>query len=85
MKFALHYIGEGPVAHFIEMEDVWVYARENGLCSEEIFDEELPPRRILNPSYEIHTFATDGELVAMSRVRLIDAPQEDWQGSWPDI
>jgi hypothetical protein len=84
MKFALHCIGEGLVAHFTSMDDVWVYARENGLCSEEIFDDELPPRRILNPSYEIRTFATDGELIAMSRVRLSDASQEDWQGSWPD-
>jgi hypothetical protein len=78
MKFALHYIGEGPVAHFTAMDDVWAYARENGLCSEEIYDDELPPRRILNPSYEIHTFATDGELITMSRTRLSFKPEQEW-------
>lgn len=84
MKFALHCVGEGAVADFPTMDEVWVYARENGLCSEEIYDEELPPRRILNPKYEIHTFATDGELIAMSHIRLTDAPSSEWEGSWPD-
>jgi hypothetical protein len=84
MKFALHCVGEGPVAHFTSIDYVWAYVRENGLCSEEIFDDELPPRRILNPNYEIHTFATDGELVAMSRTRLSNVSQDEWEGSWPD-
>ena len=84
MRFALHCVGEGPIAQFTKMDDVWVYVRENGLCSEEIFDDELPPRRLLNPSYEIHTFATDGELIAMSRTRLTEISQDEWEGSWPD-
>lgn len=78
MRFALHCHGEGMVFECPTMDEVWVYVRENGLCSEEIYDDELPPRRILNPKYEIHTFATDGELVAMSRTRLSFGPREEW-------
>ena len=51
------------------MDEVW-YVRANGLCSEEITHEDMPPRRILNPEYAIHTFDPDGELVAVSRTRL---------------
>jgi hypothetical protein len=66
------------VVEYPTMDEVWVYVRTNGLCSEEITNEELPPRRILNPKYEIHTFASDGELIAMSRVRLTNAPVSEW-------
>lgn len=83
MKFALHCIGEGTVVEYPTIDQVWIYVRENGLCSEDIYDDELPPRRILNPNYEIHTFATDGELVAMSRIRLAYAPVNEWEGEWP--
>ena len=65
-------------------DEVWSYAQDKGLCAEEIYDDELPPRRILNPRYEIHTFASDGELVAMSRVRLADPPLKEWESEWPD-
>jgi hypothetical protein len=91
MKFTLHCVGEGTVVEYGSMEEVWVYVRENGLCSEEIVDDELPPRRILNPKYEIHTIATDGELIAMSRTRLSDAAQDPenelgslWGTGWQD-
>jgi hypothetical protein len=84
MKFALHSAEEGFVAQYSTMDEIWVYVRERGLCCEEIFDDELPPRRILNPNYQIHTFATDGELIAMSRVRLTNPPQNEWDGAWPD-
>jgi hypothetical protein len=84
MKFVLHCIGEGMVIECITMDEVWSYARDNGLCAEEIYDDELPPRRILNPRYEIHTFASDGELVAMSRIRLADPPLKEWESEWPD-
>jgi hypothetical protein len=83
MKFALHCEGEGTVVEYPTMDEVWLYVRENGLCSEEIYDEELSPRRILNPKYEIHTFATGGELIAMSCVRLTHPPQSEWGGPWP--
>lgn len=85
MKFALYCRGEGVVVEYPSIDEVWTYVRANGLCSEEINDEELPPRRILNPSYEIHTYATDGELIAMSRTRLTHAPQSEWEGPWPVI
>jgi hypothetical protein len=78
MRFGLHCHGEGTVVERPTMDEIWVYVRQNALCSEEIFDEELPPRRILNPKYEIHTYATDGELIAMSRTRLSYAPPEEW-------
>jgi hypothetical protein len=78
MKFGLHCHGEGTVVERPTMDEIWVYVRQNALCSEEIFDEELPPRRILNPKYEIHTYATDGELIAISRTRLSYAPPEEW-------
>ena len=78
MKFALYRQDEGIVIECPTMEEVWVYVRANGLCSEEITHEELPPRRILNPQYEIHTFARDGELIAMSRMRLSYAPESEW-------
>jgi hypothetical protein len=78
MIFALHCHAEGKLVECPTMDEVWVYVRDNGLCSEEIYEEELLPRRILNPKHEIHTYATDGELIAMSRTRLSYAPQEEW-------
>ena len=84
MKFALHCAGEGVVVESSSMDELWVYVRENGLCSEEIFDEELPARRVLNASYRIHTIASVGELIAMSRMRWTHVPVEEWSGSWPD-
>jgi hypothetical protein len=78
MKFALYRRGDEKIVECQTMDEVWVFARENGFCTEEIFDDELPPRRILHPQYEIHTFATDGELVAMSRTRLTFTPEEEW-------
>jgi hypothetical protein len=78
MKFALYCRGKGMVVEYPTMDEVWQYARANGLCSDEITNEDLPPRRILDPKYEIHTFASNGELIAMTRVRLTYASENDW-------
>jgi hypothetical protein len=78
MKFALYRRGEEKIVECPTMDEVWAFVRENGFCSEEVVNDALPPRRILNPQYEIHTFATNGELIAMSRTRLSFAPEEEW-------
>jgi hypothetical protein len=84
MKFALHCIDDGSSVEFPTEEEVWRHVRANNLCSEEIFDDELPARRVLNSSYRIHTIATDGELIAMSRIRWTHVSLEDWDAAWPD-
>src|SRR5262249_13779646 len=70
MKFALFRIGGDSIVECPTMDEVWTYVRANGLCSEETTHEDMPPRRILNPGYAIHTFDPDGELVAMSRTTV---------------
>ena len=78
MKFALFSIGGDSIVEFRTMDDVWLYVRANGLCSEEITHEDVPPRRILNPGYAIHTFDPDGELVAMSRTSYSYSYTSEW-------
>lgn len=78
MKFALFHIEGHFIAELPTMDELWTYVRANGLCSEEITHEDLPPRRILNPGYTIHTFDPDGELVAMSRTKLSYINTSEW-------
>jgi hypothetical protein len=78
MKFALFHIEGNFIAELPTMDELWTYVRANGLCSEEITHEDLPPRRILNPGYAIHTFDPDGELVAMSRTKLSYINTREW-------
>ena len=78
MKFALFRAGDDSIVDFPTMDEVWVYVRANGLCSEEITHEDMPPRRILNPGYTIHTFDPNGELVAMSRMRPSYVDMREW-------
>jgi hypothetical protein len=78
MKFALFRIGGDSIVECPTMDEVWTYVRANGLCSQEITHEDMPPRRILNPEYAIHTFDPDGELVAMSRTRLSYVNTSEW-------
>jgi hypothetical protein len=47
MKFALFRIGGDSIVECPTMDEVWTYVRANGLCSEEITHEDMPPRRIL--------------------------------------
>jgi NADH:ubiquinone oxidoreductase subunit len=69
MKNALYCIEDGSTVKFPTEYEAWLHVRANGLCSEEIDNEDLPRRRILNPKYEIHTYDPDGTLIAMSRAR----------------
>jgi hypothetical protein len=46
-------------ALFATEQDVWTYVREQELCSEIIEREDMEPRRVLNPGYEIHTCGAD--------------------------
>ena len=78
MKFALFRVEGNSIAEFLTMDEVWTYVRTNGLCSEEITHEDMPPRRILNPGYTIHTFDPNGELVAMSRTRPSYVDTREW-------
>jgi hypothetical protein len=78
MKFALFRIEGDSIAEFPTMDEVWTYVQANGLCAEEITHEDMPPRRILNPGYAIHTFDPDGELVAMSRMRYSYGNTSEW-------
>ena len=78
MKFVLFRIGGDSIVECPTMDEVWTYVRANSLCSEEITHEDMPPRRILNPEYAIHTFDPDGELVAMSRTRLGYVNTGEW-------
>ena len=78
MKFALFRVDGESIVEYSSIDQVWSYARANGLCSEEITHEDMPPRRILNPGYAIHTFDPHGELVAMSRTRLSYSPESEW-------
>jgi hypothetical protein len=83
MKFTLHCIEDGSSVEFHTEEEVWQHVRAVGLCTEEIYDDELPPRRVLNPNFRIHTYDPDGELIAMSRTRYTDVSLEQWTGPWP--
>ena len=78
MKFALFRVEGNSIAEFLTMDEVWTYVEVNGLCSEEITHEYVPPRRILNPGYAIHTFDPDGELVAMSRTSYSYSYTSEW-------
>ena len=78
MKFALHCVEDGSNVEFSTEVEVWAHVRTAGLCAEEIYDDELPPRRILNPNYRIHTFDPDGELIAMARMRWTNVNVDEW-------
>jgi hypothetical protein len=39
---------------FVTEREIWVHVRAQGLFSEVIDREDLEPRRILHPDYEIH-------------------------------
>jgi hypothetical protein len=78
MKFALHCIEDGSNVEFSTEVEVWAHVRTAGLCAEEIYDDELPPRRILNPNYRIHTYDPDGELIAMARMRWTHISVDEW-------
>jgi hypothetical protein len=59
---------------FVTEREVWVHVRAQGLCSEVIDREDLDPRRILHPDYEIHLCDTQGR-------RVGDAAIREWPGA----
>jgi hypothetical protein len=61
MPFALYRENVRISQPFATENDVWAYAKENGLCTEVIENEDMPPRRVLNPNCEIHVWGEDGE------------------------
>src|ERR1700754_2768467 len=69
MKYSLFCVDDQTETPFPTEDAIWTYARANGLCKEVIDNEDLPPRRVLDPRYEIHHYSVEGELVALSRLR----------------
>ncbi|MEH2512636.1 hypothetical protein V1291_003990 [Nitrobacteraceae bacterium AZCC 1564] len=69
MKYSLFCIDDQTEIPFSCEEDIWKYVRANKLCIEVIDDEDIPRRRVLDPRYEIHHYSTEGELIALSRLR----------------
>jgi hypothetical protein len=49
--------------HFATVDELWSYVRENRLCSEDLGNEDLPPRRVLHPGYEIHSYSNEQTFV----------------------
>ena len=49
---------------FVTEREVWVHVRAQGFCSEVIDREDLDPRRILHPDYEIHFCDAPGRRIA---------------------
>jgi hypothetical protein len=72
MRYALFCKGDGSAIKFKSEAEVRLYVRGQGVYSEEITNEELPPRRILDARYEIHHCSAEGELVALQRYRWDD-------------
>jgi hypothetical protein len=56
---------------FATEKDMWTHVRAQGLCSEVIDREDMDPRRILYPDYEIHLCDADGR-------RLDDVAIREW-------
>jgi hypothetical protein len=52
---------------FVTEDDLWVHVQQNGLYTEVIFDEDLPPQKILDERYEIHLCAPDGKSLEISQ------------------
>jgi hypothetical protein len=56
---------------FATEKDMWTHVRAQGLCREVIDREDMDPRRILYPDYEIHLCDADGR-------RLDDVAIRKW-------
>jgi hypothetical protein len=69
MKHSLFCIDDQSEISFSSEDDIWKYARENKLCNEVVDNDDFPGRRVLDPRYEIHHYSTEGELIALSRLR----------------
>jgi hypothetical protein len=54
---------------FVTEREIWVHVRAQGLWSEVIDREDLDPRRILDPDYEIHVYDARGHRVGDTDIR----------------
>jgi hypothetical protein len=54
---------------FVTEKEVWTHVRANGLCREEIDREDLEPRRVLFPDYEIHLCDGEGRRISEAAIR----------------
>jgi hypothetical protein len=61
MPYALYRENVRISQTFVTENDLWAYAKKNGLCTEIIENDDMPPRWVLNPNYEIHVWGEDGE------------------------
>jgi hypothetical protein len=50
-------------------KEMWTHVRANGLCSEVIDREDLEPRRVLYPDYEIHLCDAEGRRIGEAVIR----------------
>jgi hypothetical protein len=48
---------------FATEREIWTHVRAQGLCSEVIDREDMDPRRILHPDYEIHLCDANGRRI----------------------
>ena len=56
---------------FDDENQLWVYAKTSGYCSEEIDREDADPRCVLNPGLEIHESTETGERIGSEARRAI--------------
>jgi len=54
---------------FVTEKEMWIHVRSNGLCSEVIDREDLEPRRVLYPDYEIHLCDAEGRRIGEAVIR----------------
>src|ERR1700739_201141 len=54
---------------FVTEQEIWGHVRAQGLWSEVIDREDLDPRRILHPDYEIHFCDAQGRRIGGTAVR----------------
>jgi hypothetical protein len=59
---------------FVTEQEIWVHVRAQGLYSEVIDREDLDPRRILHPDYEIHFCDAEGRRIGDTAIR-------EWPGA----
>jgi hypothetical protein len=59
---------------FVTEQEIWVHVWAQGLCSEVIDREDLDPRRVLHPDYEIHFCDVEGRRIGDTAIR-------EWPGA----
>lgn len=59
---------------FITEKEIWAHVRAQGLCSELLEREDMEPRRVLYPDYEIHTCDAEGQRLGEEVIRQSPKP-----------